>query len=132
MVDKPKLEVLSQQLSKATAESAVESFDPSNDSADAQEVHTPTETAIEWEWKASGAKQDRSIEGDSEKFKQEELRVQLIRSNNLNARAAGETLEPIIELEDFEDCDFHGAPVKTKPNRSVEADEASSCATPRI
>ncbi len=121
--------MLSQPSAKATA---VELFDPANEGADAQELETPTETVIEWEWKSSGAKRDRSIEGNSEKFQEEELRLQVIRTNNMNARAAAEPLEPIIELEDFEDGDFHGANVKAKPNTSVEADEASSCATPRI
>ncbi len=128
--DTPKSEVLS-QLSHPAKATAVELFDPSNDNADVQESETPIET-IEWEWKASGAKRDRSIEGDSEKFKEEEQRLQLIRSNNMNARAAGEPLEPIFELEDFEDADFQGTAVKVKPNMCVEPDEASSCATPRI
>ncbi len=128
VADRPKEEALSRQTSKTTA---VELFDPSNVIADAQELETPTDTVIEWEWKASGANRDRSIEGDSEKFKEEEKRLQQIRTKNMTARAAGEPLEPIIELEDFEDGEFHSA-LKVKPAILVEADEASTCATPRI
>jgi hypothetical protein len=93
-------------------------------------IDSPKETPIDWEWKSSGIKKDRNIEGDSKKFKDEEERLQQIRANNMNARAAGEHLEPIIELEDFEEGDFQG-PSKVKGTTSVEADEASSCATPR-
>jgi hypothetical protein len=85
---------------------AVELFDPSNNIADAQVPGNTVETIIEWEWKASGSLRDLSIEGDSEKIKELELRLQKIRANNMIAKAAGKQLEPIIELEDFDDTDL--------------------------
>ena len=118
-------------VSSPTKPTKVESFEESETGNNEDFLETPKESIIDWEWKASGIKRDACIEGNVQKFKEEEDRLQAIRINNMHARAAGEHLEPIIELEDFEDGDFHG-PTKVKVVASVEADEASSCATPRI
>jgi hypothetical protein len=101
VADKRALEECSQ---KSTA---VELFDPSNNSSDAHESEILIATIIEWEWTASGSRRGPSIEGNSERFKEVESKLQQIRFNNMNTRAAGIPLEPIIELEDFEDRDFN-------------------------
>ena len=110
----------------------VEAFNETTTDTSEEAFETPGETSIDWEWKASGTRLDRSLEGQSQKFKEEDVCRQLARSKS-NVRSAGEHLEPIIELEDFDDGEFSNhLKAKVAPAVCVEADEASSCATPRI
>ncbi len=122
-------------VSSPVKQTNVEVFDEATVETSEDPVETPVETSIDWEWTSSGTKRDRATEGDFQKFKEDEEHTQfgsqIVRTKSANARAAPERMEPIIELEDFEDGDFN-ATTKAKAAVCVEADEASSCATPRI